>query len=347
MMQEKLQGVNLDGWLMLEPWVTPELFSQTSTLDPISLANKLGKDAYCELVQKHVQSFITEADFKQIADRGYNAVRLPIPWHIFGEDGPLAGFHASYIEYVDKAFDWASKYKLNILLTIALAPGAEKTCHSFRMKTDFTPARRRALIQIAGMLAARYVGRTAFFGIEPLNEVVTMRRVGLSVEPGLPLSHLRNLYRDLYAEIRRCAGNGSVIVFSDAGRHANWKYFMAAKRYERVWLDTHLYRPGTISAAFGNASASQLLSASRQALAQAHTSGLPVMVGEWSAAIATATKGMTPEGRVAQERLFVAQQINLLSVCPAWFFQTWKTSNRLSAWDARVALANFERAMLK
>ena len=28
-----------------------------------------------------------------------------------------------------------------------------------------------------------------------------------------------------------------------------------------------------------------------------------------------------------------------------WFFQTWKTENKLSAWDARVALSSFERGM--
>ena len=31
MAHKALQGVNLDGWLMLESWVTPELFAKTST----------------------------------------------------------------------------------------------------------------------------------------------------------------------------------------------------------------------------------------------------------------------------------------------------------------------------
>lgn len=347
MAHKALQGVNLDGWLMLESWVTPELFAKTSTLDPIALANKLGSEAYAKLMHDHEESFITEFDFKQMAARGYNAVRLPVPWYVFGKDGPLPGFHTGSIAYVDKAFEWAEQSGIKILINIVLAPGADKTGNALRMKTDFTPARRKALLEIVGMLAARYVGRSSFLGIEPLDEVVTMCRRGLNVEPGMPLSHLRNLYRDAYAEIRRCAGNGPAIVFSDAGRHGNWKHFMASSRYENVWLDTHLYRPTSLPLSTAGANAQQLLSASREALAQARTSGLPVMVGEWSAALSVPGKTTTLEGRIAQERLFVAQQMSLLSVCPAWFFQTWKTSNRLPGWDARVALSNFERDMLR
>ena len=33
MAQGTLHGVNLAGWLMLEPWVTPELFAETGALD--------------------------------------------------------------------------------------------------------------------------------------------------------------------------------------------------------------------------------------------------------------------------------------------------------------------------
>ena len=38
-----LRGVNLTGWLTLEPWVTPEPFARTATVDEVSLAAKLGK----------------------------------------------------------------------------------------------------------------------------------------------------------------------------------------------------------------------------------------------------------------------------------------------------------------
>lgn len=59
-----LRGVNLTGWLTLEPWVTPEPFARTATVDEVSLAAKLGKDEYAELVRAHRTSFIHSEDFR-------------------------------------------------------------------------------------------------------------------------------------------------------------------------------------------------------------------------------------------------------------------------------------------
>ena len=55
---------------------------------------------------------------------------------------------------------------------------------------------------------------------------------------------------------------------------------------------------------------------------------------------------MTPEGRIALERIYTSEQLDVYEKLPAWFFQTWKTSGLLVSWDARLALATFERGML-
>ena len=346
MAQGTLHGVNLAGWLMLEPWVTPELFADTGALDEAALANRLGAERFSHVVRAHLDTFVTEKDFAQIALRGYNAVRLPLPWHVFGADGPLAGAHCSRIEYVDRAMDWAEANGLVVLLDIALAPGASITSDGLRMEVDSTPVRRAALLQVVGMLAARYAERQAFFGIEPLDEVVVQRRRGLTVVPGMPLPHLRNLYRDAYEAVRSVAGKRPVVVLSDADRSGSWRRFMAGSRYENVWLDTHLYRFAEHTAATGPAGARLLVEESRRELEAARESGLPVMVGGWSAALPVTGASMTAEGRIATERMYVASQLAMIEDCPAWFFQTWKTSGRIGDWDARVALSSFERDMI-
>ena len=58
-----LHGVNLAGWLLPDPWVTPELFAATGSLDLISLADKLGRKRYEEVMLDHLDTFITEDDF--------------------------------------------------------------------------------------------------------------------------------------------------------------------------------------------------------------------------------------------------------------------------------------------
>lgn len=67
---------------------------------------------------------------------------------------------------------------------------------------------------------------------------------------------------------------------------------------------------------------------SRQ-LREAARAGMPVMVGKWSAALPIADSAMTPEGRIALERVFTSEQIAAYEKAPAWFFNTWKTSGLL------------------
>lgn len=341
-----LHGVNLSGWLVLEPWVTPAVFAPMAALDEESLANRLGRDEYERVVREHRETFVTERDFLNISSRGYDAVRLPVPWYVFGESGPFPGAHEGCIDFVDEAFDWADAAELKILIDLAVVPGAEMSNDGLRMSFDLTPARREAILDVATALAARYAGRSAFLGIEPLDEVVSQRRRGLLLTEGIPLSYLRNLYRDAYAAIRRVAGPDSVVVFSDAGQPGAWRRFMAHERYENVWLDTHPFRHTDKVDAAGPSGARQLAARCADELAKARTSGLPVMVGAWSAALPLADPMMTAEGRIALERTYVSRQLAAYDGCPAWFFQTWKTAARLSAWDARITLSSFERDML-
>ena len=46
MAEGTLHGVNLTGWLSLEPWVTPELFAEAGALDEDALLKELGARNY-------------------------------------------------------------------------------------------------------------------------------------------------------------------------------------------------------------------------------------------------------------------------------------------------------------
>ena len=78
-----LRGVNLTGWLTLEPWVTPEPFARTGCVDEAQLIKALGVEDYHNLVKAHRSSFIQSSDFVSIAARGFNAVRISVPWYVF------------------------------------------------------------------------------------------------------------------------------------------------------------------------------------------------------------------------------------------------------------------------
>ena len=123
MAERTLHGVNLTGWLTLEPWVTPELFADSGALDEASLIASLGRKRYRALVRKHRSEFFEAADFTRIASRGFNAVRLPVPWYAYGSKGPECGPRVSCIDCVDKAFDWAEEVGLKVVLMLDASPG--------------------------------------------------------------------------------------------------------------------------------------------------------------------------------------------------------------------------------
>ena len=344
MTRRALHGVNLTGWLNLESWVTPEMFAGSGTLSERGLMRTLGRELYHDLVSEHRQTFVNEKDFKLIARRGFNAVRLPVPWYVFGSKGPEPGPYLGCIEYVDRAMEWACVNELQVLLVLLVSPGSQDEDDPLG---GTGLERRQEILNVLGALSRRYASAPEFFGIEVANEPAAQRRKGLlGITEGVPLHTLRNYYRESYDVIRAAAGERPVIVFPDAGVPGAWRSFMAPRRYRNAWLDCHLYHFDERVDATGPAGAATLVERSRKTLARAQKSGLPVMIGAWSAALPFADSLMTPEGRIALERVYCAEQIAAFEERPAWFFQTWKTNGHLSGWDARIALSSFERGMI-
>ena len=339
-------GVNLAGWLTLEPWVTPELFADSGALDEPTLISQLGRKRYATLVSQHRADFMSQADFTRIASRGFNAVRLPVPWYVFGRRGPDCGPYIGCLSHVDHAFDWAEEVGLSLLLVLAVSPGNPNEAASLiRDQADFTEF-RKDLLQVIAALSKRYASRVGFLGLEVADDPVVQVRRGMHFSDGVPQHSLRNYYRDAYDVVRSNAGDDVLVVIPDAGRPGLWRKFMAGDSYQGVWLDCHLFHHTDHVDAAGPSAVRTLVDRSRRSLAKAAKSGLPVMVGKWSASLPYAESMMTPEGQIALARVYVSEQLSAFSDCPGWFFQTWKTSGRLVGWDARVALATFERRML-
>jgi len=61
---EKVRGVNLGGWFVLEPWITPSIFEPWATsqtaVDEYTLCAALGQDAALSTLQAHWNSWITQ-----------------------------------------------------------------------------------------------------------------------------------------------------------------------------------------------------------------------------------------------------------------------------------------------
>ena len=114
----KIKGVNLGNWLVLEKWMSPSLFEGTTAEDEYYLPAQLSPEVYEARIKIHRSEYITERDFASIKRIGLNAVRIPVPYFIYGDRPPYIGCIAE----LDKAFSWAEKYGLKILIDLHTAP---------------------------------------------------------------------------------------------------------------------------------------------------------------------------------------------------------------------------------
>ena len=114
----KIKGVNLGNWLVLEKWMNPALFEGTTAEDEYYLPRQLSPEVYEARIKIHRSEYITERDFVTIKRMGLESVRIPVPYFIFGDREPFIGC----IEELDKAFNWAEKYGLTILIDLHTVP---------------------------------------------------------------------------------------------------------------------------------------------------------------------------------------------------------------------------------
>ncbi|RXW23816.1 hypothetical protein EST38_g2037 [Candolleomyces aberdarensis] len=68
---DRVYGVNLGGWLVLEPFISPEIFQRyPGAEDEFSLAQAMAADTAnggLRQIEEHYQTFITEVDIAEIA----------------------------------------------------------------------------------------------------------------------------------------------------------------------------------------------------------------------------------------------------------------------------------------
>ena len=110
-----------------------------------------------------------------------NAVRLPVPWYVFGASGPEPGPYVGCLTHVDDAFDWAEEVGLSVLPVLAVSPGSpDEAARLVRDQTDFK-AYREDLLDVIAALSKRYASRVGFLGIEVADDPVAQVRRGFSL----------------------------------------------------------------------------------------------------------------------------------------------------------------------
>jgi len=133
-------GVNLGGWL-----------------------------SQCDYSEERLNTFITEADFREIAALGFDHVRIPVDYNVIqNEDG---GMKEEGLRRIDKAFALCDKYGLRAVLDLHKTPGFSFDAGEHEDGFFVNEAYQARFYAIWEAFAARYGDRPDRIVFELLNEV--------------------------------------------------------------------------------------------------------------------------------------------------------------------------------
>lgn len=237
------RGVNLGGWLSLEPFITPSLFNydpKLGIIDEWTLCTHLGAAGAKSTLEKHYATFVSEQTFIDIANAGLDHVRIPFSyWAVVTYEQDPYVFRTSW-RYLLRGIEWARKHGLRISLDVHGLPGSQNGWnHSGRQGaigwlngTDGSLNAQRSLDihdQLSKFFAQdRYQNIVAFYGL--VNEPKMT---------ALKTSDVLDWTAKAYQTVR-ANGVNAFIVFGDGFEGlANWKGQLQDQK--GLVLDVHQY----------------------------------------------------------------------------------------------------------
>ncbi|KAF5341865.1 hypothetical protein D9611_001867 [Ephemerocybe angulata] len=247
--RDKIRGVNLGGWLVLEPWITPSFFERTGNkdiIDEYTLGQLLDHGTAQDMLKQHWESWITEDDFIAMKAAGLNHVRIPLGyWSVpmTSDDTAYSTSPDPYIPgawtYLLRGLNWAKKHGIHVIVDLHGAPGSQNGYDNSGQRTG------NPQWALGGDNVARTVDTLRFIAanagglidvLELLNEAAGFRGDDWAAA-------IRKFWLDAYDAVRAAAGDGMKVMIGDAFLGVNsWTNFLVPPRGHDVLMDFHEYQ---------------------------------------------------------------------------------------------------------
>ena len=300
----KIRGANLGGWLLLEPWITPEIFREVnvdgdSIVDEWTYAQYVDEEFATEKLKTHWETFITKADLEILANAGISHIRIPIGYWavdvLDGEPFPQPqDDSAGILFHLKQACIWAEELDMKVLLDLHGAPGSQNGFDNSGKRgkkqwlEDGNVERTLKVIEKFGELLNKWINEDVFtsdtiYGIELLNEPW-----GLQADIWTEIRD--RFYPEGYQVVRNTTGDNSFVAIQQGFRpwYNFYDYMSDTETYTNVNLDIHSYHAfgplWNVVAGQDNAWDLNLEGACLYHWELMNVT-LPTFVGEWSLAI--------------------------------------------------------------
>ncbi|VEU20268.1 DEKNAAC101161 [Brettanomyces naardenensis] len=297
---EKIHGVDIGGWLVLEPYITPSLFEAFGDNPPVDeyhYTQWLGKEEASNRLQNHWSTWITETDFSYIAGMGLNFVRIPIGYWAFDllEGDPYV---QGQQEYLDQALGWCAEYGLKAWIDLHGAPGSQNGFDNSGLRDQIGwqsgQGNVNVTLGVLSQIATKYSSSNysdVVIGIELVNE---------PLGPELDMNQLTEFYNQGY-EVVRGEGNVPVIIHDAFQADGYWDNVLNTQEDSSVYqviVDHHHYQVFSTGELQRDLN-THIQTACNWGSAEGNEYHWNI-VGEWSAALTDCAKWLNGAGRGAR-----------------------------------------------
>ncbi|KAJ1912525.1 hypothetical protein H4219_005565 [Mycoemilia scoparia] len=239
---DMIRGVNLGGWLVIEPWIRPSLFKQFENVsqdkvavDEWTFCEKLGKSRCKAQLQRHWNEWVTEDDIRYLASNGINHIRIPIGYWALAND-PKEPYVDGQVPYLEKAIGWARSAGINVILDLHGAPGSQNGFdNSGRfgpinwLKDQSSHDRTLAALQELAKIAAKHS-----------DTVDILQFVNEPANWGLDMKNVVSFYDTAYDKIRKIAPD-VVLALHDSFLPLERWHKLRNPDWQNMIMDTHIY----------------------------------------------------------------------------------------------------------
>nr|ACP74152.2 exo-beta-1,3-glucanase [Cyberlindnera saturnus] len=357
---DKLRGVNIGGWLVLEPYITPslfEVFGDNIPVDEYHYHQYLGAELAQSRLQQHWGSWITEQDFESIKGTGLNFVRIPIGYWAFQKldsDPYVQG----QVEYLDKAIQWARNSGLYVWIDLHGAPGSQNGFDNSGLRDSYefqNGNNTQITLDVLQQIFDKYGSSDyddVIIGLELLNE---------PLGPVLDMAKLNEFWETAYWNLRNSNSTQTVVIHDafTASGYFNDK-FQLNQGYWGLVIDHHHYQ--VFSQQEVQRSIDEHVEVACQWGKDSKGENLWNLCGEWSAALTDCAKWLNGVGKGARYdqtfgnsqytgsctnsqdistwssdvkanyRRYIEAQLDAFEQRGGWVFWCWKTENA-GEWD--------------
>ncbi|RSH87288.1 hypothetical protein EHS25_003197 [Saitozyma podzolica] len=296
---DKVRGVNLGGWFILENWMMPSFF-EVSPLDQYNVPDEwtycqiLGKETCLERLQEHWDTYITEDDFKLMANYSMNTVRIPMGYWAWVDPEWYEPYVQGQLPYLERALNWSSWYGLDVMMDLHGLPGGQNGQDNQGLKGPIefqnnATNQDRAMTALKNM--TEFVTDAKWGGVVKAIELTNEPYITEYNPSGMDFYTLADFYVKGYEVVRASEtildGNNEVmVVIHDAFQPVlNWQYFFSTDTLGLNWtnyaVDTHIYDAFGDSSSKTNQEHLDTICALAANIAEAQTY-YPVIVGEFS-----------------------------------------------------------------